>query len=139
MTTPESLFQERQIEICNILSQIDPSLVSQEQIEQWILDVTGKICKDRSAKFTTRFIRLLRNTVTDAIKPDRTEQKQASAQVAPVVSTSTTDPKRNNDKYYDPEVWVTAKIFRDDWPSFEKLKDRYNKQLVSPLRIDLID
>jgi hypothetical protein len=139
MTTPESLFQERQIEICNILSRMDPLLVHPEQIEQWIVDVTGTMCKDRSAKFTTKFIRILRNAVADAIKPDIEEQTSNSVKIAPMVSVSHTGQNGNNKKYYDPAVWVTAKIFRDDWPRIERLKDRYNKQLVSPLRIDLVD
>jgi hypothetical protein len=115
--TPEILFERYQGYIAKELSKG----FTHEQVEDWLTQVCDTLGKGRSMSFRVRFAQLLRASISEVI-------------------TKTSNTQINNSKVtFDPQVWKTVKIHRDDWTSTCKAIRRADKQRNNAIRIIEVD
>ena len=126
--TPQALFEQYQASIANELSKS----FTREQSEQWIVQVCDSLCKGRSIIFMAQFAELLRNSINQV-----NQAKSGSNPTANGSSHIETNGAAMPD--FDPQVWKTVKIHREDWISTTKAIKRANKQRNNPLRIVEMD
>ena len=124
--TPQSLLQQHRAQICDLLSRVDWSKITQEKLDSWTNRVSDHICAGRTIKFTSDFLRLLRAEVADAVNP-------ATSSTAPAIPT----PTHSQD--YDPKIWVTIKFNRSDWVGAERQVKYYANRLKNGYRYDVLD
>ena len=115
--TPETLFERYQDQIATELSKG----FTNDQVENWLTQVCKRLTKGRSMSFRVRFTKLLRASISEVTA-------MASNTVA---SSHKVD--------FDPQVWKTVKVHRDDWISTCKAIRRADKQRNNAIRVVEMD
>jgi hypothetical protein len=126
--TPEILFQRHQGYLARELSKG----FTNDQVESWIVQLCDTLCKDKSISFMVRFAQLIRKAAHEVgiAKLDSVNKTGVSPDIHVIQG-----PISN----FDPLVWKTVKIFRDDWKMVSKCIVRYEKQIGRKLRVEETD
>jgi hypothetical protein len=126
--TPIALYERHQDEVCNILSQVEREISSNE-LETWIAKISRQLCGNKDSIFRTQFQKIIRKEAR-MILQDKIIDPKSQASAA---------PKIQDEKQWDPQLWATVKVFRDDLNKAQSGLTRYSKTLVKPIRFQVID
>lgn len=126
--TPVILFERHQDEVCNILSQVEREISSSE-LETWIASISKQLCGNKDCIFRTQFQKIVRKEARTILQAKIIDPKLEAPGV----------PKVQDEKEWDPQLWATVKVFRDDLNKAQSGLTRYSKTLVKPIRFHVID
>ena len=126
--TPILLYARHQDEVCNILSQVDRDVPSNE-LETWIAKISKQLCGNKDSIFRTQFQKIIRKEARTILQDKIVDPK----------SEASATPKTQDEKQWDPQLWATVKVFRDDLNKAQSGLTRYSKTLVKPIRFHVID
>ena len=128
LETPIVLFERHQDEVCNILSQVEREIASSE-LETWIASISKQLCGNKDCIFRTQFQKIVRKEARTILHGKIADPKLGAS----------VTPKVQDEKEWDPQLWATVKVFRDDLNKAQSGLTRYSKTLVKPIRFHVLD
>ena len=125
---PEILFQRHQGYLAKELSKG----FTNDQVESWIVQLCDTLCQGKSITYMARFAQLIRKAAHEVgiAKLESVSKTGVNPDIHIIQG-----PIGN----FDPSVWKTVKIFRDDWKMVSKCIVRYEKQIGRKLRTEEMD
>ena len=128
LETPIMLFERHQDAVCNILSRVETEIASSE-LETWIASISKQLCENKDCIFRTQFQKIVRKEARTILQSKIIDPKLVASTI----------PKVQDEKEWDPQLWATVKVFRDDLNKAQSGLTRYSKTLVKPIRFHVLD